>query len=360
MKKIKNTLLFPLVLILAFSLFISCRKEISSVIDASSSPKADSVSPSRAAGNNVLTLTGSGLGDIVNIVFEKGNVPAPFNPVFNTDKAMIFRVPDTANGGPQNIIFTNRLGKQFTVPFNVIALPIVNSVSNYNFKQGTIDTLFGNNLDDVNKVVLTASPATEVTIVSKTKKQLVLSMPATTLFRSTLNITNLTGTITTTQEFVSLVNNFNFFTDGYDNGEQDASWGDAGFVSTTEFKSGTASFGKNFQAGNWHQMGFGWNNITNNGYTYLSFYMKGGSVDFELWVFTQQTLGSSDPYGNANQKIIVPAKVWTYYKIPVNTLNLWANGSGFNQIGWRIKGPGGGQVGSGDEKLYLDDVMLVK
>ena len=360
MKRLKNTLWFPMVLMLAFSLFMSCRKEISTVIDASSGPVADSVSPSRAAGNNVLTLTGSGLGDIVNIVFEKGNVPAAFNPVFNTDKAMVFRVPDTANGGPQNIIFTNRLGKQFAVPFTVIALPIVNSVSNYNFRQGTIDTLYGNNLDDVNKVVLTASPSTVITIVSKTKKQLVISMPATTLFRSTLDITNLTGTITTTQEFVSLVNNFNFFTDGYNNGEQDASWGDAGFVSTTEFKSGTSSFGKNFQAGNWHQMGFGWNNITNNGYTYLSFYMKGGSVDFELWIFTQQTPGSADPYGNANQKIIVPAKVWTYFKIPVTTLNLWANGSGFNQIGWRIKGPGGGQVGSGDEKLYLDDVMLIK
>ena len=71
MKRLKNTLWFPMVLMLAFSLFMSCRKEISTVIDASSGPVADSVSPSRAAGNNVLTLTGSGLGDIVNIVFEK-------------------------------------------------------------------------------------------------------------------------------------------------------------------------------------------------------------------------------------------------------------------------------------------------
>lgn len=360
MKKIKISLSLSLAFIVAISLFISCRKEVSSVIDASSSPKADSVSPSRAAGNNVLTLTGSGLGDIVSVVFENGNIPVSFNPVFNTDKAMLFRVPDTANGGPQNIIFTNRLGKQFTVPFNVIALPIVNSTSNYNFKAGTEITLTGNNLGDVSKVVLTANPSLEATIVSKSKKELVIRMPATTLFRSTLDITNLTGTITTSLEFVSLVNNFNFFTEGFDNGEQDASWGDGGVVSTTQAKSGTISFSKNFQAGNWHQMGFGWNNIVNNGYTYLSFYMKGGSVDFELWIFTQQSPGSSDPFGNANQKIIVPAKVWTYFKIPVNTLNLWANGPGFNQIGWRIKGPGGGQVGTGDERLYLDDVMLVK
>ena len=360
MKNIKMIFKFLPLLVMLLAIFISCRKENSYIVDASDNPVADSISPSRAAGNNVITLTGKNIGDIVSVVFDKGNVPASFNPVFNTGENLLFRVPDTANGGPQNIIFTNRLGKQFSVAFDVIALPIVNSVSNYNFNQGTVITLFGNNLDDVNKVVFTANPATEVTIVSKTKKELVISMPATTLYRTTLDITNLTGTITTSQEFVSLTNNYNFFTDGYNNGHQDASWGDAGFVSTTEFKSGTASFGKNFQAGNWHQMGFGWNNISNNNYTYLSFYMKGGSVDFELWIFTQQTPGSSDPYGNANQKIIVPANVWTYFKIPVNTLNLWANGPAFNQIGWRIKGPGGGQPGSGDEKLYLDDVMLVK
>lgn len=360
MKNIKKLYRYWPLMVLIVAVLISCRKENTYIVDATENPVADSVFPSRAAGNNVVTLTGKGVGDVVSIVFEKGNVPATFNPVFNTGNNLVFRVPDTANGGPQNIIFTNRLGKQFTAAFNVIALPIVNSVSNFNFRTGTELTLIGNNLEDVSNVAFASNPATVVTIVSKTKKELKIRMPATTLSRTFLNITNSTGTITTTQEFVSLTNNYNFFTDGYQNGHQDASWGDPGFISTTEFKSGVSSFGKNFQSGNWHQMGFGWNNITNDNYTFLSFWMKGGSIDFELWLFTQQTPGSSDPFGNNNQRIVVPANVWTYFKIPVNTLNLWANGPGFNQIGWRIKGPGGGQPGTGDERLYLDDVMLVK
>ncbi len=351
----KKNLIFLSVLAIAITLFVSCRKEVKSVIDASDSPTAISISPASAAGNTVVTLSGTGLGDITKIVFEKDNVPATFNPVLNTADALIFRVPDTASGGPQKIIFTNRLGKTFTTDFNVIALPLVNEISNYNFQAGTVLTLTGVNLEAVNKVVLTASPSTDVTIVSKSKKQLVLSMPVTALFRSKLDISNTTGTITTSQEFVSLANNFKFFSEGYDNGEQDASWGDAGFISSTISKSGTKSFGKNFQAGNWHQMGFGWNNISNNGYTFLSFYMKGGTKDIDFWIFTNQTPGGNGPYANDNQKIRVPANVWTYFRIPIANVNLWAGGTQFNQIGWRLQGPDGG-----DEKIYLDDVMLVK
>jgi hypothetical protein len=351
----KKNLIFISAFVIAITLFVSCRKEVKSVIDASDSPTAISVSPATAAGNNIVTVSGTGMGDITNIVFEKDNVPATFNPVFNTGEAIVFRVPDTASGGPQKIIFTNRLGKTFTVDFNVIALPLVKDVSNYNFQTGTVLTLTGINLEAVSKVVLTESPTTNVTIVSKTKKELVISMPATTLFRSKLDITNTTGTITTSQEFVSLANNFKFFSEGYDNGEQDASWGDPGFISTTVSKSGTSSFGKNFQAGNWHQMGFGWNNISNNGYSFLSFYMKGGTKDIDIWIFTDQTPGGNGPFANDNQKITIPANVWTYFRIPISSVNLWAGGAQFNQIGWRLQGPNGG-----DEKLYLDDVMLVK
>ena len=35
-------------------------------------------------------------------------------------------------------------------------------------------------------------------------------------------------------------------------------------------------------------MGFGWNNIANDNYKFLSFWMKGGSVNIDMWVFSQQ------------------------------------------------------------------------
>ncbi len=331
----------------------SCRKEEKAGAEASANPQPSLIDPGTGAGNDIVTLKGSGLGDIVKVVFDNGNVPASFNPVFNTESAFVFRVPDTANGGQQNIVFTNRIGKEFSVPFNVIALPSISEVSNYNFTGGTIITLKGNNLLDVSSVVLTGD-GTAVTILSQTKKELVIQMPASILNRSFLTITNATGPITTSQEFVNLDKAFKFFTDNYAPGYQDASWGDGGFISTTEFKSGTASVGKKYAAGNWHQLGFGWTNTPNDGYTYLSFWIKGASKNYSLWISTQTSVGGFASFEPAT-KIDVPANVWTYFKIPVNTLNLWATGPAFNQIGWRIQGPDGQ-----DETFYLDDVILVK
>jgi IPT/TIG domain len=354
MKKIITSSFLFLSLVAVVLIADSCRKEESPVTKPSSNPKADALSPALGAANTVLTLRGSGLGDIHSVVFEKDSISAEFNPIFNTDGSLIFRVPTEAIPGQQNIVFTNGKGIQFTVPFNVLGLPAIIDVSNYNFTTGTELTLTGKNLDDVSRVVLSGS-TDEATIVSKTATTLIITMPATALYRATLDITNLAGTTATSQEFVSLTNNFKFFADGYENGEQDASWGDAGFVSNTEKRSGTSSFGKNFQKGNWHQMGFGWNGIANDNYKFLTFWIKGGSVPINFWILTQQTAGASDPFNNAPNKITVPANVWTYYKLPIGPLELWKNGSTFNQIGWRLQGPD-----AQDEKIYLDDVMLVK
>ncbi len=353
MKNIKNLFTFLPVLIITMIVLAACTKETKSRADASSNPVAEAVSPVTGPGNQVLTLKGNGLGDIVKIVFDKGNVPAPFNAVFNTENALVFRVPDTANGGPQNIVFTNRLGKQVTIPFNVIALPSVTDVSNYNFTAGTVLILSGNNLNDVSKVLLTGT-TNEATIISSTKRQLVIAMPATTVNRATLTITNSTGPMTTSQEFVNLDKAFKIFTDDYAPGFQDASWGDVGFISSAVFKSGTKSVGKKYAAGNWHQLGFGWTNISNDGYTYLSFWIKGASKDYPLWISTSTSVGGFASFETPT-KINVPANVWTYFKISVGTLNLWATGTAFNQIGWRIQGPDGQ-----DETFYLDDVILVK
>lgn len=359
MKSFKKLVQYAAVLLLGSLLFVACRKEISPVTDPSSSPNADKLAPALGPSNTLLTITGTGLGDIKTIIFDKDSISAGFNPVFNTNGSIIFRVPLNAVPGPQNIVLTNGLGVKITIPFNVLGLVTILDVSNYNFVTGSKLTLTGKNLDDVNKVTFRGSTQ-EVTIVSKTATTLVIEMPATALYRTTLDITNAAGTVTPTQEFVSLTNNFKFFADGYENGEQDASWGDAGFISTTEFKSGTASFGKNFQGYNWHQMGFGWNNITNDNYKFLSFYMKGGTVDLSLWISTASSANGFASF-NDNAKIMVPAGNWTYFKIPLSDLNLWATGTGFNQIGWRIQGPGGDRPGSAaGEKLYLDDVMLVK
>src|SRR5207245_1978671 len=103
----------------------------------------------------------------------------------NTSTAIVFRVPDTVSGGPQNIVFTNSDGKTLIVPFTGLAFPKVTSASNYDFVAGTQLTLTGNNLETVSKVVLHGSTSA-ATIVSKSKKQLVIKMPSTTVARAAL------------------------------------------------------------------------------------------------------------------------------------------------------------------------------
>lgn len=354
MKNIRNLKTFLFVFLAGLVMMTSCTKEEQSGSKASNNPVANKLDPEKASGNTVLTITGSGLGDMTSIVFDNGDVPASFNPVLNTDQAIIFRVPDTANGGAQNIVLTNRNGVQLKVPFNVVALPLVNSVSNYNFTTGTEIKLIGNNLADVSSVTLDGTTAA-ATIVSKAKKELVIQMPATTVNSAKLIITNSTGPVTTSQEFVNLDNAFKIFTDGYQNNYQNASWGSDNFISNTVFKSGTQSVGKTFAKGNWHQLGFGWDNFSNTAnYKYLSFWIKGGALDYSLYISTSASVGGFASF-NENAKIAVPANVWTYYKLPLSTLNLWATATAFNQIGWRIQGPE-----TQDETFYLDDVIFVK
>ncbi|MFD1816509.1 IPT/TIG domain-containing protein [Pseudarcicella hirudinis] len=319
-------------------------------------PKADRIAPDSAAGGSVLTLTGSGLGQMRSIVFENGNVPTGLNPSFNTENAIVFRVPDTANGGLQKITFTNVDGKSVSIPFKVIALPSVSSVTSNDFTGGDEITLTGNNLADVSSVRLSGT-TTAATVLSKSKKQLVIKMPVTSDGRTSLDIVNSSGLLKTTQEFVNVDKAFQIFTDGYGDGFADGSWGDAGVISSTIYKYGKKSIGKTYASGNWHVFGFAnWNTgVTYSAdYKFLTFWVKGASADYSLYISSDQGIDGFGSFNESN-KINVPANVWTYYKIPVSTLKLWANGNKFNQLGFRIKGPD-----TQNETFYIDNLLLVK
>lgn len=326
---------------------------------APGNPVATQIMPDSAAGGSVVTLTGTGLGDIRTIVFEKQNVPAGFQPTLNTDGALIFRVPAEASGGVQNVIFTNSAGKSVSVPFKVLAYPTVNDVSNYNFTKGTVITLTGNNLDDVTTVAVADSVkgiSDAATIVSKSKKELVVQMPATTLDRATLAITNGTGRIRTKQEFVNVDKAYQLFTDAYGTGFQDASWGDAGVVSTKEFRAGTAAAGKTYQKGNWHLIGFAnWSGLNYSpDYTYVTGWIKGASADYSLYLTTDASAAGFGGFDEKN-RIDVKAGTWTYFKLKLSDIDFWAPGKTLKQVGFRIKGPD-----KQDETFYFDDILLVK
>ncbi|MGV3559359.1 IPT/TIG domain-containing protein [Larkinella arboricola] len=320
-------------------------------------PVAATIAPDSAAAGTVVTLTGSGLGDMRTIVFEKDNVPAGFQPTLNTDQALIFRVPDDVVGGVQNVTFTNSAGRTVSVPFRVLAYPTVSNVSNYNFRKDSEITITGNNLDDVVSVKLTGT-SDMATVVSKEKRKLVVKMPATTANRATLDIINGTGLLRTTQELVNIDKSYQIFTDTYGTGFQDGSWGDAGAVSTKEFKSGTASVGKTYQKGNWHLIAFAnWSTSAisySADYTYVSGWIKGASADYTLYLTTDASKAGFGNFDDKN-KIDVKAGVWNYFKLKISDIDFWLPGKKLSQVGFRIQGPD-----KQDETFYFDDIVLVK
>ena len=345
---IKSILFFGVVLVLS-----SCTKEEEKP-EAKNNPKANALEVSQGAAGTVVSITGSDLGGMKTIMFEKDSVYAPFNPVFNNDKAVVFRVPDDASGGSQNIVLTNTLNKQITIQYTVIALPTVTAVSNYNFVNDTEITITGNNLNDVVSVGLTGTTAT-ATIVSKEKRSLVIKMPVTDVNSATLTITNSTGPIVTTQSFVNLDKAYKIFTEGYNNGFENASWGPAS-VSTEFAKTGTTSFKAGYNKGQWSADGFAnWNGIASMPeYKFMSFWVKGASLPYTLYLVGDQREGG---YGNSDTSVPlqIPANVWTYFKIPMETLQLWKKGGPFKQVGFFIKGPD-----AQDEAFYFDDVIFIK
>jgi hypothetical protein len=357
MKKIIKPVI-PLLIICVAIIINGCKKEANPYSKASSSPSAQGIEPGVGPANTVLTVQGSNIGGVQKIEFSNGNIKAEFNPLMNTESAIIFRVPADAVPGPQDIVFTNDLGITFKVPFSVLGLATITSVSNYNFMTGTELTLTGKNLDDVSQVVFNGT-AIDVPIVSKTATTLVISMPATTLPRTTLAITNLAGTSVTSQEFVSLENNFVMFTENwgpgaYNSGVQSWSWGSSAYSSTDFAKSGVNSLRVDYQDGGLSMfLGSDWGgpalNFTDFHVpfpTYLSFWARGAGADVTLIIQPDGGAGAFTASGEST--ITVLSNTWTYYKIPANFIT-----GKFSRLNIKISG-------STNQTVYFDDLIWVK
>ncbi len=326
---------------IATTLFVASTCLLSACSDdaADATPMANKIAPDSASGGTVLTLTGSGLADMRTISFDNGNVPAGLNPAFNTDNAIVFRVPDTALGGTQKIVFTNKYGKSVAVPFKVIALPIVTELSNTDFTTGTRITLKGNNLNDVSKVVLAGTTA-QATIISKDKKSLTIAMPASTSARAKLTITNASGTITTQQELVSVDNNFGFFKDDFGPGIDNWSWGGNFTASTTNPWTGTKALEAAYN-GSWGGLALhSSSGVSLAGVNYLTFWAKGADVDRQISIKVNWS---------TDKVVTIPANTWTYFKIPVVGFLTMQT---INDFVFQIHDEG--------KTIYFDNILLVK
>ena len=346
MKKIKTYFsLIPVIAGLILLTLGSCQKDNSGIPDLKTgTPVFGAVTPLEAAGGSVVTVTGTGLGNITGIIFEKDSIPTSINPTLNTETAILFRVPDTAIGGPQNIILTNADGKSISVPFKVIALPIINSVYPTDFQAGTTITITGNNFEETTKVIIDGTTE-EATIVSKEKKKLVITMPSSAVNRGFLNITNVSGTSVSTIEMVNVDKAVQVFTDALVNGFESWSWGGT-FTPTTDFAvTGTSSMQAAFDpAGSWGGMQLGnGGSIDITGCTYFAFWAKADEeikIQYNLnWVgWTEFTI----PAGGA----------WTYFKIDLTTSDLYKSLTSINNVTYQIMGDG--------KTAYFDNIVFVK
>jgi IPT/TIG domain len=342
MKKItfNITALFAFCIAIAFS---SCEKDSDGSPDYKAGDPATSVGikPDSGSGGAMLTLTGSGLGQMRSIVFDNKNVPAAFQSTLNTEENIIFRVPDTAYGGPQNIIFTNKDGKTLKVPFRVLAYPVISTVFPTDFIAGTTVTLTGSNLDDVTAVVLNGT-TDAATIVSKTRGQMVITMPATNLDRGFLKLTNATGSVVAAQEMMNVAKATIVFDEALQNGFQDWGWGGAYTASTDDKITGLKSFkGAYDPAGAWGgiQLGGGAINLTTE--KYFTFWAKGADEDKNVNVNLNW---------NNTKTITVPANKWTYFKYTLAT-----DFPGTTSVGTVVF-----QMNGNGKTIYFDNIMFVK
>lgn len=323
---------------------VSCKKDSDGSPDVKAgTPKLTAITPGEAAGNSIVTLTGSGLGQMRTIVFDKNNVPASFQQNLNTESALVFRVPDTAFGGPQNIIFTNSDGKTLSVPFKVIALPTITSMSPIDFQQGTIVTAVGNNLDDVSSITIDGT-TDAATIISKERKKIVFSMPSTSVPRAKLKFTNASGERISSIELTNMALALKFFTEGFDQGMQDWSWANEHDVSSTVAYMGTKSLRALYGAGSYGAVSIHYDfNIPFSDYTYLTFWAKGGTADMQLSVWP-------DSDNSRAKTVTIPADVWTYFKIPLSGMV----GATTQRLDFQGMNP------AVNQNIYFDNILFVK
>jgi len=305
---------------------------------------------------NMYAIIGTNLGSVTTVSFN--GVSVYFNKALGSDTTILVGIPKTTPAGPSqsNQLTVETLHGKVNYTFNVLLPPpTVTAVSNYNFTAGSDIILTGIGLASVTEVSLGTSTG-KATILAKSDTEMTIKMPSSSLISTTLVFTYPTGKAAPKEVFVNLDQTYKLFTDDYGTGWGGNFWG-SGEISAAAAKSGTKSLKLNYSKGNWSANGVAnWfpGLASSADYKYLSFYIKGGSQDYTLYFVGDKRTGG---YGNSDQSVpvVVPANVWTYFKLPLSTLNLWATGATSNTLGFWIKGPD-----AQDESFYIDDWVLVK
>jgi hypothetical protein len=310
----------------------------------------------------LLVISGENLGGVKTVSFN--GFSTSFNPTYNTDKSLIIRLPAEAPTGAKasNKLMVVTANGEATFDFRIIAKAAVYSADKITFGADRGDvTLTGKNFEDVSSVMLSGTK-TEVQVISKTKdvvgvEKMVLRFPKTNISQATLDITNSSGTyVTINNSFVNADEAFVIFADSIAKDFANNSWGDPFVVNADQAFAGKNSISKSYAGGNWHLAAFSnwWPSVAYNAdYKYFPFAVKGGNNPINLWITTDAGNAGFGDFVEKN-KIAVPAKIWSYYKVALKDIDFWKPGSTLKQFGWRTQGPDKTEV------IYFDDVMFLK
>jgi hypothetical protein len=311
--------------------------------------------------NNYYVLQGSNLGSTTKIAVN--GVSIYFNRALSSDSHVVFQIPTTVpyvQPQANAIVVTTLYG---TVSYKFTTLPppptIVTESTN-DFQAGGTITLTGKGFASVSSITLRAT-SDAVSIALQNDSTLVLTMPKSTATQSTLLFTYTSGSNPSAQTASTAVFNdldnaaYIVFTDNYGAGVSGQAWGTFGTTTTAaNVKTGTTSYYVIYPNGNYWIGGWNFSPPVANKYTYLSLWIKGGFQNETLDFISAQGSGG---YGNSDQTftLALPANVWTYFKIPVASTDMFLNGQTTGNFGFYIRGPNGG-----DETIYFDDVVFWK
>lgn len=339
-----------------------------------------------ATGNlgNEYVVNGTNLGSATKLTLNGVNVY--FIRALVSDHSIMFSIPTNVpyvQPQPNTLVITTLYGSA-TYKFTVLPPPpTITGVTDFDFQANSQITLTGKGFASVSAVKLRATNDV-VSIVSQNDSTLVMKMPAaSTATESTLLFTYTSGANTGAQSastvvFNDLDNAYQIFADNkFQNSWGDNSWSGPSGISTGASHSGTASARASYPANAWQVEG--WANYYPSiaydpAYKYLTFWVKGGTVQHTLVLVGDQMVGGYGQVQNKNayaaQLITIPATVWTFFKIPLTApstpfasnstlLNVWANGTPSKQLGFFLQG-GQNAVGDVNETYYFDEVAFLK
>ncbi|SDZ86992.1 hypothetical protein SAMN05192529_10361 [Arachidicoccus rhizosphaerae] len=328
-------------------------------------------------------IHGKNLGSATEVYFN--GTQAYFNRALGTDETIIVQIPSTTPyrkpRATDSLTVVNLYGKA-SYPFMIIApaptIQVSNGVSNYNFKNGSVDTLYGVGFASTDNLYIkgvSSSSASkglmdQVDILSVNDSVMIVKFPDSKITQGNL-LFAYTQTDGSKDTAISstVFNNIDkayqiFANDNTQNGWGSWSW-DAAGISTDYAKSGTKTFSMKFSGGGWkvdglRQGGGGASDglAYSADWQYLVFWVKGGNKAQTAYI----QWGDGGLGQNAVNDITIAANKWQFFKIPISSLKwnttstTWSDnkGSKLNTVGFFMKS------NDDDEVYYFDDIMVVK